>query len=504
LAGSAVPAAVLPAVLPAVERALLLREARSLADERRYAFPPLEQRGVVAGLRSGQLVVLAVALAVGIVVLRLVPNVRGIAVALLAVLLAVAAAFVPVRGQAVEQWAPAACRWAVTVARGGHRVLPKAAAPELCGPPPFARALRVEAIGRTGAPPVAVVRDRLTGNATAVLAVRGRSFSLLDAGDKERRFAGWATVLAALAREGGPVRGVQWVERTVPGDAGALARHAATGAQLPPGDPAFDSYLSLVDEAGPLGQDHECFVALTVRPPRRRRDADGALLRELRLLHGQLRSADIDVDHVLSPRELGAVVRTAFDPWARGDIAARSGVPGPRPGCAWPSASVESWGSWRTDGTWHATFWVAEWPRTDVGADFLAPLLLHQAAQRTFSVAMAPLPPSAGVREAEAARTAQAADEQLRTRAGFLTTARRRREAEGVIRREADLSDGHAAYRYSGFVTVTAQSAEELDAACGEVLQAAHQCRLELRRVYGCQSAAFIWALPFGRGLGGR
>jgi hypothetical protein len=464
----------------------------------------LEQRGVVAGLRGGQLVILAVALAAGIVVLRLVPNVRGVAVAAVAVLLAAAVAFVPVRGQAIEQWAPMAARWAFTVARGGHRALPRTTAPELCRPPRFARALRIDSIPRTGAPPVAVVRDRLTGNATAVLMVRGRSFSLLDASEKERRFASWATVLAALAREGGPVRGVQWVERTVPGDAGALARHATAGARLPPGDPAFGSYLALVDEAGPLGQDHECLVALTVRPPRRRRDADGVLLRELRLLQGQLRSADIDLDRVLSPRELGAVLRTAFDPWARAEIGARAGVPGPRPGRAWPSASVESWGSWRTDGTWHATFWVAEWPRTDVGADFLAPLLLHQAAQRTFSVAMAPLPPSAGVREAEAARTAQAADEQLRARAGFLTTARRRREAEGVIRREADLSDGHAAYRYSGFVTVTAHSAEELDAACGEVLQAAHQCRLELRRLYGCQSAAFLWALPLGRGLSAR
>jgi hypothetical protein len=119
-------------------------------------------------------------------------------------------------------------------------------------------------------------------------------------------------------------------------------------------------------------------------------------------------------------------------------------------------------------------------------------------------VVMAPLPPSVGVREAEAARTAQVADEQLRARAGFLTTARRRREAEGVMRREADLSDGHAAYRYSGYVTVTARSSDELEASCGELLQSAHQCRVELRRLYGCQSAALLWALPFGRGLAGR
>ena len=63
-------------------------------------------------------------------------------------------------------------------------------------------------------------------------------------------------------------------------------------------------------------------------------------------------------------------------------------------------------------------------------------------------------------------------------------------------RREAELSDGHAAYRYCGYVTVTARGPEELETACGEVLQAAHQCRLELRRLYGAQDVAFTWTLP--------
>ena len=479
-----------------------------MSEERRYAFPPLEQRGVVAGLRSGQLILIAVALATGIVLLRLVPNVRGIALAALVTAVAAAAAFVPIRGQPCEQWAPTVARWLARVAGGGRRVTGRPSGGDLCGPPPAAKALRFGSAARAGASPVAVVHDRAAGTSTAVLAVRGRSFALLDTSEKERRLGGWATVLAALAREGGPVRRVQWLERTIPGDAGALARHAYAAAALPVGHPAFDTYLKLVTEAGPLGQDHECFVALTVRPPRRGSRGVDVLLRELRLLEGQLRSADVDVDHVLAPRELGALIRTAFDPWSRAEVAARAvadpAVTGPLPARAWPSASVESWAAWRTDATWHATFWVAEWPRTDVGPDFFAPLLLHQPAQRTLSVVMAPLPPSVGVREAEAARTAQAADEHLRARAGFLTTARRRREAEGVLRREEDLSDGHAAYRYSGYITVTARTAEELDAACGEVLQSAHQCRIELRRVYGDQVAAFLWALPFGRGLAGR
>jgi hypothetical protein len=93
------------------------------------------------------------------------------------------------------------------------------------------------------------------------------------------------------------------------------------------------------------------------------------------------------------------------------------------------------------------------------------------------------------------------ADEQLRRRAGFLTSARRRREAEGVLQREGELADGHGEYRFSGYVTVTAGDPEELAAACAEVEQSAHQAHLDLRRLYGQQAEGFTWTLPLARGL---
>ena len=44
---------------------------------------------------------------------------------------------------------------------------------------------------------------------------------------------------------------------------------------------------------------------------------------------------------------------------------------------AWPSRARTSWNSYRTDGAFHATYWISGWPRIDVGAAFLSPLLLH-------------------------------------------------------------------------------------------------------------------------------
>jgi hypothetical protein len=476
------------------------------AEPQRFVFAPLEQRGVIAGLRAGQIVVLGGALVAGTVVLRSFPDVAGVVLAALLVVAAAAVAFVSVAGRPVEQWAPTVARRMARLATGETRTATGRRAGLAPVPTAFS-ALVFDEVARPADTPVGVIRDLRSGTLTAVIATRGRSFALLDDTEKARRLASWSALMAGLAREGGAVRTLQWVERTVPGDAEALVRHYERERTIEADSAAARSYADLVAEAGPVGLEHECFVALSVGGHRRRPGVE-VLLRELRLLEGQLGTADIEVDHVLSPRGIGALLRTAFDPWARVGIGRRAALhpdlEGPLPETAWPASADEGWSAWRTDDTWHATFWVAEWPRSDVTADFLTPLLLQSGGQRTIALVMAPLPPSAGVREAEAARTAQAADDQLRQRAGFLSTARRRREAEGVLRREAELSDGHAAYRFSGYVTVSARSQDDLEVACGEVLQAGHQSRLELRLLHGAQDVAFVWTLPFGRGLSGR
>ena len=68
-------------------------------------------------------------------------------------------------------------------------------------------------------------------------------------------------------------------------------------------------------------------------------------------------------------------------------------------------------------------------------------------------------------------------------------------------RREAELADGHASFRFSGYVGVTAASRDQLEVACEWTEQAAGQCRLELRRLFGDQEEAFSFTLPLGRGL---
>jgi len=144
---------------------------------------------------------------------------------------------------------------------------------------------------------------------------------------------------------------------------------------------------------------------------------------------------------------------------------------------------------------------VAQWPLTEVPPDFLVPLMLMVPSVRTVSVTMEAVDPRRAAREVEAALTSGAADDELRRRVGFLSTARRRRQAAGTAQREQEMADGHADVRFSGYVSVAAPGRTELEAACSEVEHAAAQARLDLRRLYGQQEEALTFTLPIGRGL---
>lgn len=166
----------------------------------------------------------------------------------------------------------------------------------------------------------------------------------------------------------------------------------------------------------------------------------------------------------------------------------------------WPMVIEPLWHAVHTDATWHATYWIAEWPRIDVTADFLGPLFFSPV-RRSISMVMEPVSPIRAARQVAQARTADLADGELRRRGGFLTTARHVREKRSVEERDAELAQGHAQYRFSGYLTVTGDTESELETACAAIEQAAGQAGLEIHLLYGAQDAAFACSLPLGRGL---
>jgi hypothetical protein len=342
------------------------------------------------------------------------------------------------------------------------------------------------------------VHDRRGRTLTAALAVRGASFALLGTDEQDRRVGAWSSVLASLSRDGAAVRRVQWVAASFP-DGGEAVRSYLGSASMPePVSPrtaaGVASYSALLDDMDSRTRAHDVVLALQVRVGRSLEVGCASLAREVEALSRMLGDAEVEVDAVLGPDRLAHHLLRTSEP---GPTAPGGAVP---PGDPWPMAMEESWSTVRVDGMVHATFWVAEWPRIEVRSDFLAPLLLG-TARCTVAVVMEPLGPDAAVRKVEASRTAAMADAELRRRGGFVSTARQSRESEVLARREAELAEGHASFRFSGYVTVSAPDEEDLAGAIDTVQHAAGQSRLVLRRLYGDQSSAYTCTLPLCRGL---
>lgn len=489
----------------------------------RYRFGPLERRGVILGLRPAQIAAVGLAVLLVVILLRSSTGSLGLPLAIVVVLVALAFAFFPIAGRTVEEWTPIAARYIARRVTGGHRYLSQAPlVGQVSSEPRPERAQLSPALGALEilSAPVAggtlgVAKDARAGTYTAVLATRGRSFVLLDPSDKARRLAAFGAVLKGLAREAGLVSRVQLLERTLPDDTDGVARYLSERATLAPTSASHEAYAELIRDAGAATQAHEAYVAVTVdarRSMRAIRHAGGGdqgactvLARRLTSLTTELQAGEVIVSGVLTPRLLAEMIRLAFDPAARGQLGARAArhpeSAGAAPHNAWPLATETSWDAYRTDSAWHATYWISELPRVDVGPDWLVALLLQTTVPRTLAVTMEPVPPLRSHRDIEAARIADMSDESLRRRHGFRTSFRKVREAENAERREQELADGYADFRFSAYVTVSAPTRDELELACGEVEQRANECALDLRRMNGEQDEAFTYTLPLGRGL---
>jgi hypothetical protein len=457
----------------------------------RYRFGPRERGGALAGWRAGQIVTVAVGLVFAVLILRWGPNALGVTAAVGVLVVYGALAMVPVAGRTGDEWMPVAVCWGARRFRDLKRPGAKAADGVKQGHLGAFRSLRLL---RAEWRDMGVVHDRGMRTLTAALSLRGGSFALLGADEQDRRVGAWAAVLASLAREGSPVHRLQWVAASFPDDGEGVRSYLAEEALPAAASASTASYDALLADMDSHTCAHDVVLTLQVRLTKSVEIGCAALARELGSLIRLLGDADVQVESVLTAEDLARQLLRTYEP---GGVPSGATSPLQDP---WPMAMHECWSSVRVDGMVHATYWVAEWPRIEVRSDFLAPILLG-AARSTFAVVMEPLGPDKAVRKVEASRTADLADAELRRRGGFMATARHARESEVLARREAELAEGHASFRYSGYVTISAGTHDELAAACDAVQHAAGQSRLALRRLYGDQASAYTCTLPLCRGL---
>jgi hypothetical protein len=484
-----------------------------------YRFGPLERRGILGPVRAGQAASLALGALLAIVSLNASSDATGAALALLLFSLFVGVAVLPVGQRTLEQWTPIACsfsfrgiggrrRWTSPVPETGMRVKSSALTQPEATPPNSLRGVRIVDVAYRELP-IGGLFEQSGRLLTAVLACRVVAFSLLEAEEQERRLARWGLVLSGSAST--PIRRIQWLERTSPAEGDQLARwlHDERDPSIPlRGAPMIESYLELIGTTARVTQEHEILVAVQVDARRVRGGSGGlrqALVEQTERIAQSLEAAEVTVLGALNARQLSRVFRTAFDPYARAELAAVEAADPSRDGLgqtnAWPLGAVESWDHYRCDGAVHATYWIGGWPRVDVSPMFMDALLGRSSAVRTVAVTFEPVPPERSTREVEAAITRDRADRELRQRFGQLETARHLQAQESTMRREAELAAGHGEVRLSGFVTVSGRDPDDLRRASAEVFEHAARARLELYRMYGQQADAFTFTLPLCRGL---
>ena len=483
-----------------------------------YVFGPRDRRALLLGLRLPQLLLLAAAattLLAGLVgpIQYGGPLGAGSAAALVFV------AIFPVQGRPIVDWARPIANYlhGRVTGQGTYLGGPRAMHAPVEGPrdlvlPGAAGRVRVRSFD---APQGEVAVLRQGSRWTAVLEVTAPAYPLADRATQQERVSAWGSLLAQLGQEGTRLAAIQWLERTIPDSGRGLDDWWRTrGVAV---SPSAVHYEELIAEAGPAATRHETFVAVSIDERRCRRairaaggGPDGTakvLVGELTWIESALRRCGVTVVGWLGPRDVGRLVRTQYDPASTAAIDKRSGGnldSGVHLRAAGPMAAQSRFTHYRTDTGYHAVYWIAAWPRMQVQAAWLYPLLVLGGVRRTISVTAEPIAPSQSFREVRSAKVQKVTEEAQREKLGQIETALDDEEHAALLRRERELVlvHGHVEYRFTGYITVTAATEAELEDACAQVEQAAVRSVLEVRRVYGEQDQAFVaGALPLARGV---
>ncbi|MEQ4608368.1 SCO6880 family protein [Streptomyces cavourensis] len=475
-------------------------------------FPHRSRRGILLGLSLPQLVLVSATLAL---LLMTVVSTGLLGALVLAPLWAASGALVAIRrhGRSLIDWMPIAARHAHRRRAGQTLWLARPVTrPRQDGVlhlPGSAASLKVVTPGDS-ANGAAAVHDPNQQTLTAIARVTSRAFALLDPATQNHNVTSWGRALASIARSG-HIATVQVLERTVPDSGDTLTRHWTQNGQ-PQTPVAGQIYSELVASAGPAAAPHETYLAISLDLKAAKRliaQAGGGLPGAFTVMEQTTasiaqaaRTAGLQVTGWLSSREIAAVIRTAYDPKALGALQqwSETGRAEADPAAAGPVVQVEEYDRIATDSARHATYWVENWPRTEIGAGFLHGLMFTAGVRRSLSLIYVPQGLESALRDVQRKKAAIIADANERARRGQVDSEEDSVEYADVKTRERQLIAGHADVALTGLITVTAETDALLDAACAQIETHAVTSGVDLRRLNYQQPDAFaLSALPLAR-----
>jgi hypothetical protein len=442
-----------------------------------------------------------------------------------------ALAFARIGGRTADEWAIAFVSYHLGRSRTRHKFLGAAFTPataDSAGPGPMdlpgvLAPLTILQTQMPGGADLAVAYHRIDRTYTAVAKVRFPGIGLVDSGRRDQRVNGWGALLSGLCTEGNPIVRVQAMQRLVPESGAALRRWHAdhVTADAPPVAVAVTS--GLLATATLATSQREAYLAFTMDARRAAGAIKGAgggtagaaqvFTRQLRALSSAIAGADLSIEAWLGPRDLAEVIRTAFDPHAarhlaerRANAAAVNGgqglAAGVDPGVAGPAAAEARPGAYAHDGGLSVSYWVHDWPRSQVYSTVLAPLLGEGQHRRSLSLHAEPLGPRVASRDIMRERTSRSVAVRLRQRTGQIVPEHEQVALERARTQDAERAAGHGLVRFTGYVSVTVTDEDDLEDACAALEADAAAARIEIRRMWYAQDIGFAMsALPLGFGI---
>lgn len=314
-------------------------------------------------------------------------------------------------------------------------------------------------------------------------------------------------------------------ERTLPTTIRAAREHYDTVRRvqdLNPDSPVAHNYQDVMDRSERFEVAHRNYLILTLdlvvlgsqlKALGGGQDAILALAQiEAGNLADALTAAKITVRRWLTPRDVAALGRLAFDPEFAAVVQNRpdalTGVDPVAIGPMYLDEPAHRNGIVVTDSGVHTTLWVHEWPRSDSPVGFLAPIVFArhpntgEAITHILSIVLTPVPVSKALKRIREEKKVWRGNESLRAKRGAEGSAADAADWRALEQQEQEIANGHGEFHYGAYLTITAPDEERLDQALAGMRNALSRAGMEAQVLY-CQQAEALMvnALPIGLGM---
>lgn len=371
---------------------------------------------------------------------------------------------------------------------------------------------------------VATVYNPLDRSVSVVAELEVQGFLMHDLPERFDLAEQFDRVLGPFTQRPG-IKRVTLQERTLPTTIRAAREHYDTVRRvrdLNPESPVARNYQDVMDQSERFEVAHRNYITFTLDlvtlAPQLKSLGGGkdAILQlatiEAGNLADALSAAKIKVRRWLSPRDVAALARLAFDPEFAATVQNRpDDLAGVDPVAIGPMLLEEPKGRNGivvTDSGVHSTMWIHEWPRSDAPVGFLAPVVFArhpntgEAITHIFSIVLTPVPVAKALKRIRDEKKVWRGNEKLRAKRGADGSAADAADWRALEQQEQELANGHGEFRYGAYLTVTGPDEERLDQAIAGMRNALSRAGMEAQVLY-CQQAEALMvnALPVGLGM---